>query len=103
MLFEPEFEDVNSVRKLAILFEEKEKFGEILDEYSNPDKLTINIGDELGVKSLQEYSLVTKDFSYKGEPLGHIGVLGPTRMRYSQVTDTINQIASLLDDYFEHF
>ncbi len=102
LLFEPEFEDLQKIRKVAGLLEEKEKFSKILDEYADPDKINITIGEELQDEDLSEYSLVTKCFHYKGEPLGRIGVFGPKRMQYSRVAKTIETIASMLDDYFDN-
>lgn len=100
LLFQPEFEDLQKVRKIAGLLEEKERFSKILDEYADSNKTNITIGEELLDEDLIEYSLVTKCFHYKGELLGQIGVLGPKRMQYSRVAKTIETIATMLDEYF---
>jgi heat-inducible transcriptional repressor len=103
LFYEPEFENIENIRRITGLLEEKDKFSKILDEYSDPGKVNITIGHEMKEDELQDYSLVTRDISFKGESLGQIGIIGPTRMQYGRVTKAINTIAELLDDFFESY
>lgn len=101
MFYEPEFENVQNIRKMMSMLDQKEKFLELLDEYSDPNNVSVHIGSELNEEDLSECSLVTKEFHYRGETLGSIAIIGPTRMKYSKITTTINNIAQMLDDFFE--
>lgn len=103
LFYEPEFENIENIRRITGLLEEKDKFSKILDEYSDPGKVNITIGHEMKEDELQDYSLVTRDVFFKGESLGKIGIIGPTRMQYGRVTKAINTIADLLDDFFESY
>ncbi len=101
MFYEPEFENVQNIRKVMGVLDEKEKFLQILDHCTDPQKASIHIGSELSEEDLNGYSLITREFHYKGEQLGSIGVFGPARMKYSKITTAINSIAELLDEYLE--
>lgn len=46
--------------------------------------LRVAIGTETGYETLNECSLVVSEYLVDGEPAGSIGLLGPTRMDYSQ-------------------
>jgi heat-inducible transcriptional repressor len=46
--------------------------------------LRVAIGTETGFETLNECSLVVSEYLVDGEPAGSIGLLGPTRMDYSQ-------------------
>jgi len=46
--------------------------------------LSVAIGTETGLEPLSECSLVVSPYSVDGEPVGTVGVLGPTRMDYPQ-------------------
>lgn len=103
LFYEPEFENLENVRRITNLLEEKDRFCKILEEYSDKGKVNISIGHEMKEEELANYSLITKDFCYKGEPVGQIGIIGPTRMQYAKVTRAIDAIGSILDDFFENF
>jgi heat-inducible transcriptional repressor len=101
MFYEPEFENVDNIRKMMGVLDQKERFIEILDEYSDPKQVRVSIGSEINDADLKDFSLVTKNFTYHGQPVGSIGVLGPTRMQYGKMTAAINTIAEVLDDLFD--
>ncbi len=46
--------------------------------------LRVAIGTETGVENLEEASLVVAQYTIDGEPVGQVGLLGPTRMNYPQ-------------------
>ena len=101
MLYQPEYENVGNIRKVMDVLDEKAKFLQILDNCSDPQKMSIHIGSEFSAEDLSGSSLITRDIHYRGETLGSIGIFGPTRMKYSKVTTAINSIAEVLDEYLE--
>lgn len=103
LFYEPEFENIENIRRITGLLEEKDKFSRILDEYSDPGKVNITIGHEMREDELKDYSLVTRDILFKGESIGKIGIIGPTRMQYGRVTKAVNTIAEMLDHFFESY
>ena len=46
--------------------------------------LRVAIGTETGLENLNEASLVVAQYTIDGEPVGQVGLLGPTRMNYPQ-------------------
>lgn len=101
LLYEPEYENVGNIRKVMDVLDGKEKFLQILDNCSDPQKMSIHIGSEFVAEDLSGSSLVTREIHYRGATLGSLGILGPTRMKYSKVTTAINSIAEMLDEYLE--
>ncbi|MBE9504439.1 MAG: heat-inducible transcription repressor HrcA [Proteobacteria bacterium] len=98
-LNQPEFADIESMKRIFSAFEEKSILLKLLDESIRAEGLNIYIGDEIGIKEMEGMSLITYPYGAEGRPLGCIGVIGPTRMDYSMVIpiveytgDTINRI-----------
>jgi heat-inducible transcriptional repressor len=60
--------------------------------------LEVAIGTETGVAPLAECSLVVAPYLVEGQPVGSIGVLGPTRMNYPQALAAVAVVSSQLGD-----
>ena len=60
--------------------------------------LSVAIGTETGVEPLADCSLVVAPYEIDGETAGSIGVLGPTRMNYSQALATVAVVGRRLGD-----
>jgi heat-inducible transcriptional repressor len=60
--------------------------------------LNVAIGSETGIEPLAECSVVVAPYEVNGEPAGHIGVLGPTRMNYPQAIATVAVVSRRLGD-----
>jgi heat-inducible transcriptional repressor len=58
--------------------------------------LTVAIGGEHGVEPLAACSVVVAPVLVEGEPLGTIGVLGPTRMNYPQALAAVEVVSDRL-------
>jgi heat-inducible transcriptional repressor len=58
--------------------------------------LTVAIGSETGMESLSECSLVVAPYLVGNEPVGTIGVLGPTRMNYQETIAAVAVVAQRL-------
>jgi heat-inducible transcriptional repressor len=54
----------------------------------------VAIGEESGLESLADCSLVLAPCEVDGELVGSIGLLGPTRMDYPRATSTVEALAS---------
>ena len=88
MLSFPEFADVNKANELFQTLEEKDVLVTLLQ---NPkQELQVLIGNELEVQEMQDCSLITATYKMGEGTRGVIGVLGPTRMEYSQVIAALN-------------
>lgn len=98
LLDEPEFEDVVRVRKLLNVFENKDRACLMFNAEDDSEEVVVKIGNENKCAELKDYSVVSKKFHYKNEPVGTVGIVGPKRMRYSRVTAAVEHIAKSLDE-----
>ena len=87
----PEYSDTEKLGELLGTLESQE---EILDLVSSAQKDDINvfIGSESSVKVMNNSSLVFTPIKKNGRTVGVIGVLGPRRMNYKQVLQTLGDI-----------
>jgi heat-inducible transcriptional repressor len=91
------FSAVETVRGVLSVLEEQyvvvTLFKDIVDR-----GLNVAIGTETGVAPLAECSLVVAPYLVEGQPVGSIGVLGPTRMNYPQALAAVAVVSSRLGD-----
>ena len=62
---------------------------------------SVIIGDENKDSELSDVSLITASSSVDGKLVGKIGVIGPTRMRYSKITSIMEYLTDHLTDSFK--
>ena len=98
LLQQPEFVDVERVQQVLEIVEEERILGEMLTSMELSADISIVIGKESGVEQLSECSLVLTTYRAGGTRTGTIGVLGPTRMRYSQVAPRVRFVAQRIGD-----
>lgn len=83
---------VTTLRGLVKMIEDKHRLLRILDEYIEGPGLTVIIGREHTTPDLREFSLVACTY-FDGTRTGAIGVIGPTRMRYSRAISVVDSVA----------
>jgi len=92
----PEYNDIDRAKDFFEMFNKKEKMRQyILDR---DEGMMITIGDENGEDDLRDCSLITATYHVDGKLVGKIGVIGPKRMKYDQVTSVIEYISGRLND-----
>ena len=57
------------------------------------ETMRVRIGEEQDESGLKRTSLVTMSYGVEGNPLGGLGILGPTRMDYSSSMSAVNAVA----------
>jgi len=80
------------LQTLLQLIEEKERLLTLLNEYIDGPGLTVVIGAENLDPSLRPFSLVLSTYG-EGANRGTVGVIGPTRMRYSRAIAVVDGAA----------
>lgn len=95
ILNQPEFKDLDKVRGILELLENREVIKQILLD-SPEDGLKITIGSENRLEGINECSVVTATYVVDGELRGHIGILGPTRMDYAKVVTLVEEFTKQL-------
>ncbi len=96
----PDFGDVEKIRELLRVFEEKSRLIKILNEcvgqmFEQP--VAIRIGAENSLPSLRGCAVITAHYSYGDQIIGSLGVVGPVRMEYARTIGVVNYIARLLE------
>lgn len=99
MFYEPEFEDVQNIRKMMSVLDDKTEVLHLLDEHSGQET-SIRIGAELNTEPLKNCSLIARDFFCRDERIGSLGIIGPTRMKYSKIAAAVDSITHKLDEIF---
>ena len=75
------------------MVEEKQRLVRLLTEYIDGPGLTVVIGAEHSDPELRPFSLIASTY-FDGRGTGTVGVIGPTRMRYSTAISVVD-IAAL--------
>lgn len=95
----PEYNDIEKARMFLEMLNKKENFTKTLIE--RDDGIIITIGDENSDKIMCDCSLITATYHIDGKLLGKIGVIGPTRMKYDEVTSVIEYVTENLSTTFK--
>jgi len=83
---------LRTLRTLLRMIEEKTRLVQLLDDYLSTDGITVVIGTEHTAPDLQSFSLVASTY-FDGHGTGAVGVIGPTRMRYSRAIDAVDTLS----------
>jgi heat-inducible transcriptional repressor len=92
---------IETLRTLLRMIEEKARLVELLDEYISGDGLVIVIGSEHHVPDLQRFSLIASTYT-DGRGTGTVGVIGPTRMRYSRAINAVEGLSKTISRMVSH-
>src|SRR5438105_12312021 len=84
--------DLDKIRALFRALDEKERLLAVLDLTLAAQELRIFIGAESGIVE-PDLAIVAAPYRLKGEVVGALGVIGPTRMDYSRVIPLVELTA----------
>ena len=91
ILAQPEFNDVERVKRLFNIFEEDELISKLFR--TQDQGLTIKIGQENRFEPFDDCTVVTASYSVEGKNMGTISILGPTRMEYQRVIGILDYVS----------
>jgi heat-inducible transcriptional repressor len=90
-------EEIGELRNLLKEFDEKKNIKNILDRSVNARGVQIFIGAETKMYEMSNCSMVVSQYRNSTKNMvGAIGVIGPSRMRYSRVITLVDYTAKLL-------
>jgi heat-inducible transcriptional repressor len=89
MLYQPEFNDIQKLREFINTIENNEIFKLV---ETNADGVSVKIGTENMVTSMQDCTVVSANYETDDGEKGTISVVGPTRMEYRKVIPLIRYI-----------
>ncbi|MDQ0254341.1 heat-inducible transcriptional repressor [Evansella vedderi] len=91
ILAQPEFNDVERVKRLFNIFEEDALISKLIR--SEGKGMTIKIGQENRFEPFDDCTLITATYSVDGKHMGTFGILGPTRMEYPRVIGIMDYLS----------
>ena len=63
--------------------------------------IQVYIGDETSVDSMKDCSVVTATYEIEEGVFGKVGIIGPKRMDYEKVVNTLENLMTDLDNIFK--
>lgn len=91
--------DMESLKKLLTLFEEKNKLLDIIEESIKTPGIQIFIGAQN--QEFENLSVITSSYSKNGIILGTLGVIGPLRMNYNQIIPIVDCASQIITSVLE--
>jgi len=92
----PDFCDIGRIRGLLKTLEDKHIILGLLDKISDTDGTQVFIGSENPLDEMKQFSLVAATYKEGNRPMGTIGIIGPTRMNYSQAIILVDTTARFI-------
>ncbi len=93
----PDYSDMQEIRSLMNLFEQKDDLLEVISREDQNDDIRVLIGHESAVNGLDNSALVYRTIRSGDRVLGAIGVIGPRRMDYGKVISIIDNLVLGID------
>jgi len=106
--------DINEIKNIAKLLEEKEKFSAMLKEklkdctkktnlLAKPitgkrHYIDVSIGSENPIKEFKNFSLISSSYCLKDKTVGLLGVIGYKRMEYPKIIALVDSVSSMIED-----
>ena len=100
----PELADTLKASELISTFEEKQQLADLVKEHlSDPEStgLSVYIGEELPIRTMRDCSVVTATYELGGGMHGTIGIIGPKRMDYENVVESLKSLKDQLDGFLK--
>lgn len=100
----PELIDQGKAKDLFNTLEEKELLTNLLQESLEKDGnhgIQVYIGSETPVQTMKDCSVVTATYELEEGVQGTIGIIGPKRMDYEHVVNSIKTLTSQLDTIYK--
>jgi heat-inducible transcriptional repressor len=95
----PEYNDLEKAKVFLEMINKKKHFTDVLLNRENG--VIITIGNENPEDVMRECSLITATYHVNGKLVGKLGVIGPTRMKYDEVTSIIEYITENINQTFK--
>lgn len=97
----PELSDKERASELLTTLEEKDQLTELVNEGDESTGIQVYIGSETPVQAMKDCSVVTATYELKDGFKGTIGIIGPKRMDYERVVETLREVKEKISDTFE--
>lgn len=95
MLIQPEFKDIDKIKSILDLLDETPTLVRLFTP--SIEGVEVKIGSENSIEAINNCSLITASYSIGDNPIGTIGIIGPTRMEYARVINLLNVVSKHLE------
>ena len=100
----PELSDSSRASELISAFEEKKELANLVTEsmaQTSDIGIQVYIGNGAPIQNMKDCSVVTATYELGSGIRGTIGIIGPKRMDYEKVVDSLKTLKRQLDNVFE--
>ncbi|KKP92491.1 MAG: Transcriptional regulator of heat shock protein [candidate division WS6 bacterium GW2011_GWC1_36_11] len=91
-----EFQSIEKIRSIVNILEDEVFLKNITEKYSGSG-VSLLIGGESGVGTLQDCAMAFTKIPFWGRDTGYVGILGSKRMDYSKVIPALKEVKSSLE------
>lgn len=96
MMYQPEYNDVNKLRRLVSAFENSQSWNNLLP-VEDDEGVVIRIGSDSPMHEIGDVSVISASFKTGKTSKGTISVIGPTRMPYKKVVSLVEYISKNIE------
>lgn len=96
ILREEKFSDIETVRQVIGTLEHRRLLLEVLADALSTSAISIRIGSENPLEEMQSITVITAPYGSDDEPIGSLGIVGPTRMDYKRTIAAVHEVATSL-------
>lgn len=93
-----EYKDLDRAREFMSIIEDRESLMKILQFEDLKKDLDILIGNENSISSMKNNSIIKRLFKSYDNIYGSLGVIGPIRMDYYKLINTVNAFSNIVSD-----
>ena len=102
----PELSDKNKASAILHTLEEKNMLTRLITDKMENDAeetgIQVYIGNESSIESMKDCSLVTATYKVEDGVYGKVGIIGPKRMDYERVVESLQNFMVQLDNIFKN-
>lgn len=95
---EPDFADVEQMKRLFKAFEDKNRLVELLNACLQQDKPQVIIGKECLDPGFEDLTIISSPYRYRERPVGALAVIGPRRMDYERLITLVDSFSRFLTE-----
>ena len=100
----PELSDSQKASELIYTLEEKQQLAALVSDSLSSEEETgiqVYIGNESPIQTMKDCSVVTATYELGEGVKGTVGIIGPKRMDYEKVMDSLKELTTQLDGIFK--
>jgi heat-inducible transcriptional repressor len=98
----PEFAHSEKLRRVFTALENRAYLGQLVGDVAASGRVQVFIGQENEAPDMREVALVLAPYGRRDRAVGVVGVLGPTRLAYSEAIGTVRFVSGLMNELVDH-